>query len=307
VDLSQLVGEMLQLLKVSISKRALLKINLPEKLPRLRANAAQMRQVVMNLITNASDALCEKGGEISVTLTPVQALKQSSEELSQDFLRLEVRDSGCGMPEEIQARIFDPFFSTKRAGRGMGLAAVRGIILSHGGTIRVQTAIGSGSCFEILLPCVRQTEQEFCDDVIPAVPSGGGNVTATVLIIDDEDMLRLPIAKMLRRKGFSILETGDGATGIDLFQAHATEIDLVLLDLTLPGMSGGEVLGELRKMRPSIKVVLSTAYGRDRALADVSEPESVYYLRKPYRIDELTALLRRVCLDNPHLMEAPTR
>ena len=203
------------------------------------------------------------------------------------------------MPEEIQARIFDPFFSTKRAGRGMGLAAVRGIILSHGGTIRVQTAIGSGSCFEILLPCVRQAEQEFRDDVIPAAPSGGENVTATVLIIDDEDMLRLPIASMLRRKGFSILETGDGATGMDLFQAHATEIDLVLLDLTLPGMSGREVLGELRKMRPSIKVVLSTAYGRDRALADVSEPESVYYLRKPYGIDELTALLRKVCLDNP--------
>ena len=281
VDLAGLVREMLQLMMASVTKSAALKINVPANVPPIRGNAAQLRQVVMNLITNASDSLCEKGGGISVTLTPVQALNQSSEVLSEGFLRLEVRDSGCGMPEEIQARIFEPFFSTKRAGRGMGLAAVRGIILSHGGSITVQTTIGSGSRFEILLPCVRQAEQEFRDDVIPAVPGGGKNVTATVLIIEDEDMLRVPVASMLRRKGFSIFETGDGATGMDLFQAHAREIDLVLLDLTLPGMSGREVLGELRRMRPSIKVVLSTAYGRDRALADVSERESVYYLRKP--------------------------
>ena len=208
------------------------------------------------------------------------------------------------MSEEIQAKIFDPFFSTKQAGRGMGLAAVRGIILSHGGEIRVQTAVGSGSCFEILLPCVRQAEQEFRDPVIPAVPGESEKVMATILIIDDEDMLRLPIASMLRRKGYSILEARDGATGVDLFQAHAAEIDIVLLDLTLPGMSGREILEKVRKIRPGIKVVLSTAYGRERAFRDVSESESVYYLRKPYKIDELTALLRKVCLEEPDAMQA---
>ncbi|HYR41858.1 MAG TPA: response regulator, partial [Terriglobia bacterium] len=220
---------------------------------------------------------------------------------------LEVHDSGCGMSEEIQGRIFDPFFSTKRAGRGMGLSAVRGIILSHGGTIRVQTAVGSGSCFQILLPCVREAEQESRDVVISAPLTGGEKVTAKVLLIDDEDTLRLAIASMLRRRGYSILETGDGATGMDLFRAHRTEIDIVLLDLTLPGMSGGEVLRELRKMRPDIKVVLSTAYGRDRALADVSEPKSVYYLRKPYEIEQLTTLLRKVCLNEPAPIQAAVR
>ena len=211
------------------------------------------------------------------------------------------------MSEEIQAKIFDPFFSTKEAGRGMGLAAVRGIILTHGGEIRVRTAVGSGSCFEILLPCVGQAEQEFRDLVIPAVASGSENETATILIIDDEDMLRLPIASMLRRKGYSILETRDGATGVDVFKAQAAEIDIVLLDLTLPGMSGKEVLADLRKIRPGIKVVLSTAYGRDRAFRDITEPESVYYLRKPYKIDDLTALLRRVRLEVPAAMQATTR
>ena len=210
------------------------------------------------------------------------------------------------MTEEVRAKIFDPFFSTKQTGRGMGLAAVRGIILSHGGEIRVQTAVGSGSCFEILLPCVSQAEPEFRGAVIPAVPSGSEK-TVTILIIDDEDMLRLPIASMLRRKGHSVLETRDGATGVDMFRAQAPDIDIVLLDLTLPGMSGGEILAHLRKIRPNIKVVLSTAYGRDRAFKDVTDTESVYYLRKPYKIDDLTALLRKVCLEESETMQATAR
>jgi len=305
VDLAALVREMLQLMMVAITKSAVLKIDVPPNLPHMRGNAAQLRQVVMNLITNASDALREKGGEISVTLAPVQAPKQSSENPGGEFLRLEIRDSGCGMSEAVQAKIFDPFFSTKQTGRGMGLAAVRGIILSHGGTIRVQSAVGVGSCFEVLLPCVGQAELESGDIMKSAPHVEAQNITATVLIIDDEDMLRLPIANMLRRKGFSILETGEGATGVDLFKAQAAEIDIVLLDLTLPGMSGKEVLETLREIRPSVKVVLSTAYGRDRAFRDVAEPESVYYLRKPYKIDDLTALLQKVCLVEPVIVKKP--
>ena len=307
VDLGALVREMLQLMMATITKNATLKIDVSPNLPPMRGNAAQLRQVVMNLIINASEALREKGGEIFVILTPVNAPKQSTEKLSAEFLRLEVRDSGCGMSEEIQARIFDPFFSTKQSGRGMGLAAARGIILSHGGTIRVQSAAGAGSCFEILLPCVGQAAMESRDLAQPAPHTENVNVAATVLIIDDEDMLRLPIASMLRRKGYSILETSDGASGVDLFKASAAEIDIVLLDLTLPGISGKEVLEILRKIRPSIKVILSTAYGRDRAFRDVTEPESVYYLRKPYKIDELTALLQEVCLEEPGAMRATAR
>ena len=179
------------------------------------------------------------------------------------------------MSEEIQARIFDPFFSTERTGRGMGLAAVQGIIQSHGGTIKVDSAVGSGSGFDIMLPCVRQGEQRAREVALSSRLSGGENVIATVLIIDGKDALRLPVAGMLRRKGFSILEAGDGATGIEPFQARATQIDIVLLDLTLPGMSGGEILAALRKIRSNIKVIVSTAYSRDRALAAVGDPKSV--------------------------------
>ncbi len=298
VDLAELVREMLRLMMLTISKNAVLKIDIPADVPPIHGNPAQLRQVIMNLITNASDALREKRGEISVALTPQKA---SSKGISREFLRLEVRDSGRGMPEEIQARIFDPFFSTKRAGRGVGLAAVRGIVLSHGGTIGVQTAVGVGSCFEVLFPCVVQAEQESRDTVKPALLTRSDDVTATILFIDDEDALRLSITSMLRRKGYSVLETGDGATGMDMFQARAAEIDIVLLDLTLPGMSGKEVLGRLRQLRPGIKVVLSTAYGRDRAFRDLAETASVSYLRKPYQMAELIALLREVFLSEPAL------
>jgi len=303
VDLANLVREMLQLMMVTITKNAALRINVPADLPPIRGNAAQLRQVMMNLISNASDALGERRGEISITLMEIHARTKSPEGPKGHFLQLEVRDSGCGMPEEVQARIFEPFFSTKRTGRGMGLAAVRGILLSHGGTIQVHSAVGAGSCFEILLPCVGHAEQELLNGLKPAPLIGDENGTATALIIDDEDSLRLPIASMLRRKGYVVLETGDGAKGADMFEAHAEEIEVVVLDLTLPGMSGRDVLGKLRKIRPDIKVVLSTAYGRDRAFKDVGEQKSVYYLRKPYRLEELTALLREVCRSEPAVAE----
>jgi signal transduction histidine kinase len=159
VDLGELVREMLQLLSVSISKTVALKIDLPGSVPMIRANPAQIRQVVMNLIINASDALKEQNGAISLTLRPVGRPETGIDSCGQtastgSWLWLEVRDSGCGMTDEILARIFDPFFTTKTRGRGLGLAAVRGIIDSHGGTIRVASRPGEGTTFEILLPCV---------------------------------------------------------------------------------------------------------------------------------------------------------
>ena len=307
VDLAELVREMLQLIMASITKRAALKIDVPERVPPIRANAAQIRQVLMNLITNASDALRDKGGDIHVVVKQVHEQGESSVGAPQlpspHCLQLEVRDSGSGMTDEIQARIFDPFFTTKGAGRGLGLAAVQGIILSHGGTIKVVSKLGEGSSFEILLPCFGQPVQVSSEIAKADSSSGGEGSTGTVLIVDDEDTLRVSVGKMLRRRGFFVFEAGDGATGLHLFQIHAAELDVILLDLTLPEMSGAEVLGELRRMRPDIKVILTTAYGRDRAFAEVCEQESIFYLRKPYHINDLIALLN-ICLKKPDSKES---
>jgi PAS domain S-box-containing protein len=176
VDLSALVGEMLELLKISISKNVMLTVDLPKNLPMVRANAVQIRQVAMNLITNASEALGDKRGVISVTVAKVESGQEPFANRQQDarlgdYLRLEVSDSGCGMTDGILNRIFDPFFTTKFAGRGLGLAAVQGIIRSHGGTINVVSSPGQGSRFQILIPCIEQTALDSKEITLPtAVP-----------------------------------------------------------------------------------------------------------------------------------------
>jgi two-component system cell cycle sensor histidine kinase/response regulator CckA len=301
VDLSRLVEEMLELLKISISKQAALSVDLPKNLPAIRANAVQIRQVVMNLITNASEALGDKEGVISITIAKVESgpdsLDNNSPEPSREgYLRLEVKDSGCGMPAATLARIFDPFFTTKFAGRGLGLAAVQGIIRSHGGGINVQSAPGQGSCFEILLPC---TSQPALDSSIAGADSApeSGTVVGTVLVVEDEEILRFAVSKMLRKEKFFVIEAGDGTTGAHLFRVNEPKIDVVLLDMTLPGMSGRALLEEMRRIRSDVKVVLTTAFSQDNALSSMGEQRPWGYVRKPYQFRELTSLLRRACFD----------
>jgi two-component system cell cycle sensor histidine kinase/response regulator CckA len=310
LDLSQLVEEMLELFKISISKHATLIVDLPKNLPAVRANAVQIRQVVMNLITNASEALGDNDGVISVTIASVESGQDRFADRQLDHfspfghLRLEVSDTGCGMTPEIQTKIFDPFYTTKFAGRGLGLAAVQGIIQSHGGTITVVSIPGQGSRFEILLPCVGQHPQKTTDMVVSTSAGESGNVVGTVLVVEDDEILRISISKMLRKKGFSVIEAGDGTKAARLFWINEQKVDVVLLDLTLPGMSGREVLEELRRIRPEVKVVLTTAFGPN-AFSSIGEQNLWGYLRKPYHFSELMSLLRKACLEKLKMSAYP--
>ena len=297
VDISRLVGEMLELLKVSISKRATLKLDLPENLCAVLANAPQMRQVIINLITNASEAIGEEQGVIGVTVAEQFSIPDSNgDEPVRKHLRLEVSDSGCGMTKEIQAKIFDPFFTTKFAGRGLGLAAVQGIIRSHGGTIQVTSAPGQGSRFCILLPCGSQSTPANVDGQASSTIGQVRSLTGTVLLVEDEETLRLAVSKMLTRSGVTVIEAANGKSAADLFRAHAREIEAVLLDLTLPNMSGKEVLEELRRIRPDIKVIVMSAYSQDYVLGTIGGVQTWLYLRKPYHFTELTTLLSNLGL-----------
>jgi PAS domain S-box-containing protein len=295
VDLPQLVSEMLQLLKVSISKRATLKVDFPPGLPPVRANAAQLRQVVLNLITNASEALQENEGTISVSAAQISSRRdQATSPAQRDYIRLDVADTGCGMTEEVQAKIFDPFFTSKFAGRGLGLASVRGIVRSHGGVIHVVSAPGQGSRFEILLPCCSESSH---DRQTPAARSFAESADCphTVLLVEDEELLRQAAAKMLRMKGFAVIEAADGKTAVSVFRERASAIDVVLLDLNLPGISGKEVFSELKRIRSSVKVILTSAYSREWARSHVGDNGPWPYIRKPYQLSDLTSLLRSVC------------
>lgn len=295
VDVSQLVSEMLQLLKISITKRAALRVILPDNLPPVSANGAQLRQVVMNLITNASEAIGERGGVITVATSRVRidggSFPGNAPGLPVgDYLRLEVSDTGCGMTAEVRDRIFDPFFTTKLPGRGLGLSAVQGIIRTHGGTINVVSAVGRGSSFEILLPCSSGAARSRLDLAVTGAADSGG-----VLVIEDEDALRVTVSKMLRRNGFTVFEAADGKDGAELFGSSAPSIDVVLLDMTLPKMSGPEVLRALRDIRPNVKVITTSAYSLGYVLTAIAGQQPCQYIRKPYRLDELLGLLRNVC------------
>ncbi len=288
VDISVLVEEMLHLLKISISKHATLETELDEGLPAVHANPAQIRQVVMNLITNASEAIGERGGVIRVRTTAASR--------AGDYLKLEVSDTGSGMTPEVQSKIFDPFYTTKFTGRGLGLATVQGIVRGHSGIINIVSSPGQGTRFEVLLPCIGQPARDFrrVEAAVSAVP--GRNSTGTVLVVEDEETLRLAVAKMLRGKGFSVIEAKDGSAALELFQSSKSDIAVVLLDMTLPGLSGAEVFAELRRRRPDGKVILTSAYSPEAVASALGGQQAWSFIRKPYLLNDLVNVIQDACL-----------
>jgi PAS domain S-box-containing protein len=297
VDVSRLVEEMLDLLKVSISKKVILKIDLHKKLPPVLANPAQLWQIVMNLVINASDAIGDKAGVINVSTSPVStgldlALNGLASLPPGDYLRLEVADTGRGMEEEAKAKIFDPFFTTKFPGHGLGLAVVQGIVRSYGGAINIDSAPGKGTRFEVLLPCAHGLAGDEASNARTVAAAEYSPVSVTVLLVEDDDTLRFAVSKALRKRGFSVLTAADGCAAVDVFQTHSDDIDVVLLDVTLPGISGLGVLKAIRLVRPSVNVILTSAYDRDSAeSAVVGDTGNAAFLRKPYQFSELVHLL----------------
>jgi CheY-like chemotaxis protein len=288
---------MLLLLKVSVTKHAVITADLDQDLPAVRASAAQIRQIVMNLITNASDAIGDRDGVIRVITSRV-TLKGESPAISSrtlpagDYVQLEVSDTGHGMSPETQAKTFDPFFTTKSAGRGLGLAVVQGIVRSLGGTIHFTSELDKGTTFQILLPFEETTA------------SGGGDTTSgdgelavpgqhgTVLVVEDESYLRQALVKLLRMARFEVFEAADGSSAIDVLRANRSKIDVMLLDMTMPGPSSHEVVAEAVQARPSIRVILTSAYSQEAIAGAMSPPQIRGFIRKPFQFADLLQMLR---------------
>ncbi len=294
VDLSPLVEEMLGLLSVSISKRAVLMTNLNETLPAVWGNAPKIRQVVMNLVINASEAIGEKEGVIRVATSRV-IVRDSPVNTAHlppgEYVQLEVSDTGCGMTDEVRAKILDPFFTTKFAGRGLGLAVVQGVVRDHGGALEVVSAPGQGATFRVLLSCTSESAPTARSAVSPSPAAHSNSETRTILVVEDEEMLRLPISKLLRRRGFSVLEASDGSAAMGLLRAHSADIGLVLLDVTLPGVSSREILEEARRSRPGLKVIVTSAYGEETVIAMFAGLGFERFIRKPFPLGDLVQLV----------------
>jgi CheY-like chemotaxis protein len=196
------------------------------------------------------------------------------------------------MTEEQKARIFEPFFTTKFAGRGLGLAVVQGIVRAHGGTVNLISAPGQGTRFQILLPCTDKPVEPVRAMSVTATGEPISSAAGTVLLVEDEDTLRRSVSNMLRKRGFSVVEAGDGCAAVDLFRSHQDHIDVILLDITIPGSSSREVMAEARRIRPDIKVILTSAYSRAMVMPSLGAPRISAFIRKPFPLAELVELLR---------------
>jgi PAS domain S-box-containing protein len=292
VDLNSLVIETGQLLRASIGKGVRLAFDTAPALPLIEADTTQIRQVVMNLVINASDAIGEHEGRISVTtgVRPVSAEQVAESFLSLglpggDYVYLRVTDNGSGMDAETRARIFDPFFTTKFTGRGLGLAATLGIIRGHGGAIRVESEPGVGSTFELLFPPTAASpgaaNRTLAAAGAPVVASG------TILVVDDEATVRRVTAKALSHMGFQVLEAADGQEGVETFAGHAADITCVLLDMTMPRLNGIQAFEAIRKLRPEVPIVLMSGYAEEEATSQFAGKGLSAFVQKPYEIGTL--------------------
>jgi PAS domain S-box-containing protein len=296
LDLSELVQDLSGLLEVAVSRKGLLRYELAPGLPPVEADAAQLRQVLMNLVTNASEAMAGTDGSITVS-TRVMHLEQELESpvvgtvSPGRYVCLEVADTGCGMDEETLGKMFDPFFTTKFTGRGLGLAAVHGIVRGHEGAIDVRSEPETGTTIRALFPC-SESRREVTPRAVPAreVVRGSG----TVLVVDDEEIVRDVARQTLEHAGYRVLTAKDGAEGVRAFVEHQDEISVVLLDMTMPGLGGEESFRVLRSLREDIRVLLSSGYDEQEVTSRFESPAPDGFIQKPYRPADLLAKVRDV-------------
>jgi signal transduction histidine kinase/ActR/RegA family two-component response regulator len=292
VDLPEIVEEMSRLLRASIPRNITLARDFPEELPGIEADATQIRQILMNLVINAAEAIGEEEGVITLSagVEQVEGSQPAADywhggPATAPYVYLRVADSGRGMDEQTKARIFEPFFSTKFAGRGLGLAAVLGIVRGHRGGIRVETRLKSGTKFTVLFPRSAKTPAQ--RSVAAAAAEHPIRGEGTVLVVDDERAIRSLIRRVLERRGFSIVTANDGAEALQIFRKQSDSIVLVVLDLTMPRMGGRETLERLRAIRPDVSTILTSGYNQDVIESMIVEPTA--FLHKPFTPRELLA------------------
>ncbi len=297
IDLSEMVEEMTHLLDVSISKNVLVQFDLARDLPAVEADASQVRQIVMNLVINASDAIGDVDGVVGVRTGVRSAAEVAAgpiplhgEPLGDgSYAYLQVQDTGCGMDAETQARMFDPFFTTKFAGRGLGLAGVLGIVRSHHGGITVESLPGEGTTFTVYLPA---STVPVPTRAKPAQDSGGEPCSGTILVVDDDPNVVTVAQRILERGGFAVVTARDGVEALEVFAEHADEIAAVVLDMTMPRMSGHETLQHLRQRRRDLPVILTTGYSEQEAMDRFADQGLNGFLQKPYRSAALLGCVR---------------
>jgi PAS domain S-box-containing protein len=299
LDLNTILLEMGDLLSVSISKKVALRTDLQAGLPAVDADSAQFQQVVMNLVINASEAIGDGPGTVTLR---TRSMVYDQAQLSATFpgqvlhpgpyVRLEVQDDGCGMDAETIGRIFDPFFTTKFTGRGLGLSAMLGIVRGHRAGIRVESSPGVGTTFILLFPASESPVATRASQPEAAQP-----MTGTILVVDDEGIIRDLARNALENVGFRVLEARDGLEAVERFAEKKDIVDLVLLDMTMPRMGGAEAFRRIRSLSSTVRVLLTSGYTQKESLESLADLPPDGFLQKPFRVRELVNKVREILQD----------
>jgi signal transduction histidine kinase/CheY-like chemotaxis protein len=326
LDVPKLVREVVELVRPALAKKTELILDLDKPVPLIAADPVQIQQVAMNLVTNASEALEGKSGRVWVRTATVDVAGHELERppTPADFVLIEVRDEGCGIAPAQLEHIFDPFFTTKPSGHGLGLAAVLGIVHSHAGDIEVDSIVGQGTRFRVMLPCsdaealaAAEPEDaprprihlptEATSAHLHAAPRRRVTLAAgqrgCVLVVDDEVMVRELAGEVLERAGHRVLLAADGIDGMRVFEAHEREVDLVILDRTMPGRDGLELLADIRQRRPELPAIISSGYADSTGSQKLSTLGIDGILQKPWSPSELVHLVGELGLP----ASSPTR
>ncbi len=298
--LTKVLSGLLDLVRSSIPPRISLDFIAPDDIPYIEADASQIRQVIMNLIVNATEAIGESQGTISLRVFRVHA---SRDDLARTLLNgdlpegqyvcLEIADTGCGMDEATRRRMFDPFFSTKFTGRGLGLAVVLGIVRGHKGTLCVESEVGEGTTIKALLPACEFQPVAVAETDRTQQASASEKASLTVLVADDQPHVLRLATSILRREGCRTLKAPDGNEAVRLLRRHRDDIDVVLLDYTMPGPNAGATIRRIHELRPGLPVVLCSGYDAEHALQCVEPGSIAGFVQKPYSALELAGTIRR--------------
>lgn len=296
-NLNEVVEEMTHLLDVSKSRNVIIRYAFTLDLPSIEGDITQVRQVIMNLITNASEAISPKTGVITISTGVMECDLAYLREMARDeilpegrYVFLEISDTGVGMDEETKKRIFDPFFSAKSSGRGLGLAAALGIVRGHKGALKVYSEPGKGTTFKALFPAVDKEARPLAKAGVKYDFAGSG----LILLVDDDEGVRNVGRRQLVKLGFEALTAASGDEALKIYAQRHGEISLVMLDLAMPGMDGVETYREMRRINPSAKVMLTSGYNEQESINRFTGKGLAGFIQKPYRLADLAARIKEV-------------